>query len=215
MDANKYVKEIVKKIHCDKPRKKDIKMQLLAEIEERVSAGEQLGDIISQMGSVNEVANNFNENISAAEKKRYKRRKTLKIVLPIVVMIAVIIAFAAWSLPKPKDITSSTVFSKNEVDNSFMEVIDLLDEGNYPKLQEKSTPQMKTIFDGDSMDKIKAQMCDDFGDRTTVGTIYEQEIIQQGKHFAICQVNVSYENINITYTITFDENMKLAGLYMK
>lgn len=215
MNADEYVKKIVKNIHCDKARKKDIKMQLLSEIEERVSAGEKLSDIISQMGSVNEVADNFNENISAAEKRKYKRRNVIKIVLPIVVIIAALIAFAAWLLPKPLDIESSTIFSKNEVDNSLMEVIDLLDNDNYLKLQKKATAQMKNVLEADSMKKIKAQMCDDFGNRTAIGTIYEQEILQQGKRFAVCQVNVSYENVSITYTITFDENMKLAGLYLK
>ena len=41
------------------------------------------------------------------------------------------------------------------------------------------------------------------------------EVAQSGKHFATCQAQVSYENIIITYTISFDENMKLSGLFMK
>ena len=41
------------------------------------------------------------------------------------------------------------------------------------------------------------------------------EIRQRGQRYAVVQVAVMYENVEVTYTITFDENMKLAGLYMK
>ena len=41
------------------------------------------------------------------------------------------------------------------------------------------------------------------------------EITQMNRHFAVCQVNVSYENVSVVYTITFDENMNVAGLYFK
>ena len=41
------------------------------------------------------------------------------------------------------------------------------------------------------------------------------EIRQNGQRYVVVQVAVTYENVNVTYTITFDENMKLAGLYMK
>lgn len=33
--------------------------------------------------------------------------------------------------------------------------------------------------------------------------------------YVVGQVTVNYENTNVTYTITFDEDLKLAGLYMK
>ncbi len=41
------------------------------------------------------------------------------------------------------------------------------------------------------------------------------EVLQRGKYFAVCQVTVTYENTSVTYTISFDESMKIAGLYMK
>ena len=41
------------------------------------------------------------------------------------------------------------------------------------------------------------------------------EINQRGQKFAIAQLNVSYENISVTYTLTFDDKMKLAGFYIK
>lgn len=215
MDAYKYVKRILSKVHCGKARKRDIKMQLLAEIDERVSEGENLSDVISQMGSVSEVADSFNENISASEKRKYRVEKVIRRMLSAVLIIVIISAFAAWLIPKGNSIESSTVFTKDEVEKSLIEVIKLLDEENYSELKERATSQMTAFLDANSMKDIKAKICADFGNRVLIGTIYDQEIVQYGRHFAVCQVNVSYENVNIIYTITFDKNMKLAGLYMK
>ena len=46
MTAETYVKQIVKKVKCDKKRKQDIEKQLLYEIEERIETGEKLQDIL-------------------------------------------------------------------------------------------------------------------------------------------------------------------------
>lgn len=42
-----------------------------------------------------------------------------------------------------------------------------------------------------------------------------QEVQQMGQSFAVCQTTVIYENVTVVYTITFDEEMNLAGLYMR
>ena len=52
MTAEKYAKQIVKKIMCSSMKKHDIKKQLLAEIGERRQAGEALSDIMTEMGTV-------------------------------------------------------------------------------------------------------------------------------------------------------------------
>ena len=60
MTAEKYVKQIVKKIACGSQKKRDIKRQLLAEVEDRRQEGENLTEIMAEMGSVQEIADSFN-----------------------------------------------------------------------------------------------------------------------------------------------------------
>ena len=50
MDAKKYVNAIARKIRCDGKKKKEIKKQLLLDIQMRIKQGERLEEIISQMG---------------------------------------------------------------------------------------------------------------------------------------------------------------------
>lgn len=215
MTAENYVKQIVKKIQCDPKRKQDITKQLLAEIRERTDAGADLNAVLNEMGNVREIAEEFNEEISAEDRRRYRRNRRLKIALPILVVLAILTAAVVWWFPKSNDLADSSCFDKDTVEQSLMNVISLLEAGSYDALQELSTDSMSAVMSADYMESVKQSFGIDFGERTSVGTIYSAEIRQMGKHFAVCEVSVTYGAANITYTVSFDENMKLAGLYMK
>lgn len=215
MTAEKYVSSIMKKIQCGKKKKSDIKKQLLSEIDERISSGENIEEVIKEMGSIGEVADSFNEIISDTERRVYKRNKSIKIGLSIIAVLVVILIGVIRLFPKTNSLDESTIFDKQQVEETLIEVIDLMDQQDYVTLQAMSIPQMESVFNESEMEKIINQFSGSFGKRQSIGKIYSQEIIQSKQHFAVCQVTVSYENISITYTISFDENMKVAGLYMK
>ena len=91
----------------------------------------------------------------------------------------------------------------------------LLDDEEYAKLQEDATQQMQSVLNQTTIDQARAQVTSDWGERQSIGTTYATEVIQNGEHYAIAQVTVSYENVNVVYTLTYDADMKLAGLYMR
>ena len=55
----------------------------------------------------------------------------------------------------------------------------------------------------------KASISNDFGKFISYGKIYTAEQKQLGVTYAVVQMNLSYENVSVTYTISFDEDMKL------
>lgn len=215
MTAEKYVKQIVKKIACGSQKKRDIKRQLLAEVEDRRQEGENLTEIMAEMGSVQEIADSFNESLSAEEKKRYKTQKILKIVIPIILAVVILGALLVWVLPRQNDIKDSRIFSQQELENTLLCVIDLLDQGDYDTLKNMGTDEMESAFHVYTMENAKSQISENWGARTSIGNIYMAEVTQMNRHFAVCQVNVSYENVSVLYTITFDDNMNIAGLYFR
>lgn len=219
MKAETYVDKIVKQIQCSKSKKEEIRKQLLGDIRERVAAGESEEAVIAQMGTVEELAQEFNESFSAKERKRSRKsRSTKMIIITILVIIglfAIATALLYWMLPKGTDISESSIFVKEQVEVRVEEVINLLDDGAYDTLAENATEQMAGVLNDEDMDAAKQLVGDDWGARVELGTIYMQEVEQQGVHYVITQVAASYENVTVTYTITFDENMKLAGIYMK
>ena len=215
MDAKKYVNAIARKIKCNGKKKKEIKKQLLMDIDMRMKQGEQLEEIISQMGTVKEIADSFNENISLEEQKRYVRNKVMKIVIPIIVILVFLILFVYWIFPKSYDIEQSKYFSKEQVETAMKETIELLDAGDYTALWERVTPKMQTLLNAETMDNVKGMLSDDWGERKLFGTIYMVELVQGNRHFAIGEITVTYENVSATYRLTYDEDMRLSGIYVR
>lgn len=215
MTAEKYVKMISKRVMCSGKKRKDIQKQLLSEIEERVSGGEKPEEVMAQMGSIGEIAESFNENISDGDKKIFKKRRLIKAVIVAAAVLTLILGTAYWILPKASDISSSEIFTEPDVRSVLMDTIDMLDAGDYQGLSDNAASEMKKYLQKHKMEEFKNSLCANWGDRKMMGEVYMQEVIQMNKHYATCQVNVTYENVSVVYTISFDRNLKIAGLYMK
>ena len=215
MTANQYVNAITKKIKCSGDKKKEIKQQLLTDINLRIDQGEKPEDVMAQMGSVKEIADSFNENISDSEKKRYSRNKTLKIVIPCVLVLVLLLGFGYWIIPKSYDIGKSGYFNAADVETAMKETVELLDSGEYELLQENAIAQIKPFLNSEALEKGKEPISDDWGEREKFGAVYMVELVQCGSHFAVGEITVSYENVAVTYRLTYDKDMRLAGIYMR
>ncbi|NBJ93797.1 DUF3887 domain-containing protein [Parablautia muri] len=215
MNAERYVKAIARKIKCNGEKKKEIKKQLLMDIHLRLKQGERLEDIISQMGTVKEIAEGFNENIPLEEQKRYVRNQVLKIVIPIVVILVLLIVFVFWMLPKSFDIEQSKYFSKEQVEAAMKETVALLDAEDYAALQEGAIPQMESILNAETMNDAKKLLSDDWGERKQFGAVYMVELVQGSRHYAVGEIVVTYENVSATYRLTYNEDMCLTGIYVR
>lgn len=215
MDAKQYVNAIVRKIKCNGKKKKEIEKQLLLDIQMRIKQGERLEEIISQMGTVKEIADSFNENISRKEQKQYVRNKVMKIVIPIILVLVFLILFVYWMFPKSFDMEQSKYFNKEQVETAMKETIELLDAGDYIALQDRSTSQMQTLLNAETMEDAKGLLSDDWGERKLFGAVYMVEMIQGNRHFAVGEITVTYENVSATYRLTYDEDMRLSGIYVR
>ncbi|MDE7266180.1 MAG: DUF3887 domain-containing protein [Lachnospiraceae bacterium] len=215
MDAKKYVNAIVRKIKCNGNKKKEIKKQLLMDIDMRMKQGEALEEIILQMGTVKEIADSFNENISLEEQKRYAGNKVMKIVISAITVLVFLGLFVYWIFPKWYDIEQSKYFNKEQVESAMKETIELLDAGDYTALRENVTPQMQTLLNAETIEDVKGVLSDDWGERKMFGAVYLVEMVQGSKHFAIGEITVTYENVSATYRLTYDADMRLAGIYVR
>ncbi len=215
MNANQYVNAVIKKIKCNGRKKEEIKRQLLTDIDMRMGQGERLEEIISEMGSVQEIADSFNETISPTEQKKYRRNKALKIILPIAAALILLSVLLYWMFPKGRDIEQSKYFDKAQVEAAMKETVTLLDEGASDALLENAIPQMQQYLDQAGIKKIKAVMSDDWGERQSFGAVYMTELVQGNQHLVVGEITVTYENISVIYRLTYDKDMKLAGLYVR
>ena len=215
MGEKKYVNAVARKLKCDGKRKREIKKQLLADIQMRENQGERLEEIISRMGKAGELADGFNENISVEEQRRYARNKVLKIVIPTVLAVIFIGMAGFWMLPKTVDIEESRVFDKEEVEAVMKETIELLDAEDYDALQKNAIPTMKPLLNAETRENMRRTLSDDWGERKQFGAVYMVEVIQGNSHLAVGERTVTYENVSVTYRLTYDEDMRFAGIYVR
>lgn len=215
MTAEKYVNCIVRKIRCGSKRKREIRKQLLADIRMQTEQGARLEDVIRQMGAVDEIAESFNENISKAERRRYLTGKCLRIILPIVLILGVLMGAGYWFIPRTADISQSNCFEQEAVERKMQETITLFNAGDYEALRAEAIPQMQPHLNEEEMGSAREQTAADWGEFQRFGTVYMQELIQGNNHYVVGEITATYENVSVIFRLMYDENMKLAGLYMR
>lgn len=215
MDEKRYVNAVARKLKCGGTRKREIKRQLLADMQARENQGERLDDIISRMGKAEEIAEGFNENISVEERKRYARNRVLKIVIPIALALVFLGMAGYWLFPKTVDIEKSRYFDKEEVEAAMKETVELLDAEEYATLQENAIPQMQSVLNAETRKSMRETLSDDWGERRQFGAVYLVEVVQGNRHLAVGEMTVTYENVSVTYRLTYDEDMRFAGIYVR
>ena len=87
--------------------------------------------------------------------------------------------------------------------------------GSPVAMAEIATSEMQPYLTEEKMEEAKKTIGDDWGTFRNFGKTYMTEIGQDGQSFAMVQMNASYDNVSVIYTLTFDAEMKLAGIYMK
>lgn len=215
MTREKYVNAVVHRVKCSRSKRKEIRQQLISDISAAEENGEGMEIIFKRMGSVKALAREFNENLPDVERKKYKHKKWLCIFSAVIVILMILAAVIWWIFPKYSELDSNGKFQEEIVEARTKEVVQMLDNDDFASLQEMATPAMEHALIPEIIKGYKSQISDDWGEFQSWGRIYMMEVNQMGKKYAVVQAMAGYENASVTYTITFDEDMKLAGLYLR
>lgn len=209
-----YINQIMKKLKCSAKKKKEIRRQLEAEISEfGTDAG--MPELVARLGKPSEIAEEFNQSFPEQEKKKYKKEKYAKIAGCIAAVLILCALFVFWALPKTYSLENSSIFSEKDVIEQAETVITLLDAKEYEALAAASDPVMEDYLREDMIEAAKAQVCSEWGERVSIGNTYTAGVSQMGKKGAVVEMHVDYENVSVLYTLSFNEDMKLQGLFIK
>lgn len=134
-----------------------------------------------------------------------KISRFLSLVL-LVVFSAALLAGCASKLPEGYD--------EDELKASAEVVINLLNQRDSVGLNEMMTEDMKAGLTEEVQAQIFAFL-DKSGTMKEISSMGVSGSEENGITFAVVIAKVAYENRDITYTIGFDPDMKLAGLYLQ
>ena len=216
MADKNYIRKIMKRLKCSKGKRMEIKKDLTMDILAAEENGENWEDIKKRMGDPEGIAAEFNSNFSEEERKKYKKEKSIKRTLSVVCVIILILAAGFyWVVPKSIPIEQSKIFSEKEIVEKAEDIIRLVEAGDYEALRESAIQKLGPAIKEEVLEGVKNSLGSDWGSFQSFGNYYIAEIKQMGKRTGVIQLNASYENTSITYTISFNEDMKLIGLYLK
>lgn len=215
MTKQDYVKQVVKKLICPQDKKADIERQLLSDIEIALGEGRPLEEILDEMGEPEALAKEFNDNFGGSSKPQGKRRMVITVILVVALVLAALAGLAYWALPKQRDIGDSGKFTAYVVEQYSTEVVGAFSRGDYDTLESYYSKEMQEAVTRQMLEDFKPVIGDDWGEYRGVGTAYMAEVNQRGKAYVLVQLNATYENVSVTYTLTFNSEMQLVGFYMK
>ena len=215
MKAETYAGKVARRVKCSGKKRREIKRQFLSDIAARQETGEPLEEIFRGMGTPAEAARELNGDLSKRERSVHTRNLVVKILCVVLAVLVILAGFVYWLLPKGYGIGHSGSFTQEDVESQAMTVIALLDAEDYEALQAISIEEMREFVNPQTLEAAKELVGDDWGAFRGYGSRYMQELSQMGRDYAIIQITANYENVNVTYTITFDEELRLAGIYMR
>lgn len=216
MNQRTYIKAVCKRLKCTAAKKREIEKQLESDISMALENGETLEQICQRMGTPKEAAEEFNENLPEEELKKAKRAKICRISAIVLGIVLLLCLSGYWVMPKTTVISESRIFEEHQLETEAAAVISALDAGDYKALQSQyAEEEMKPYLTEEVIEQAKKSVSDGWGKQISLGKAYMVEITQMGKTFATVQMNVHYENADVTYTISFNPDYKLSGLYMK
>ncbi|MCM1040354.1 MAG: DUF3887 domain-containing protein [Roseburia sp.] len=215
MDKENYVNQIVKKVKCSKSKKEEIRRQILADISARIAAGEQFSQVVESMGTIEEIAEEFNQNLSPEEIKVYKKSRLLRNLVSALIVLVILCAFVWWWLPKTYEFGHSGKFVKETVEEKVEETILLINADDFEALKAYAEEELQSALTKEAIDEGRAYLGDNWGEMLEIGTVYMAEVEQKGKSYLFTQVHVTYENVKVIYTINFDDKMRLIGIFFQ
>ena len=144
-----------------------------------------------------------------------KSKKIYRIITTVIAVVVVGVWMFSWMQKQSSGLENSEIFSSEVVEAEMRNVIELLNKEDYDALHEISDDTMKEFLTPEVWGDAKVQFSENWGELEKLGNIYLSEAEQNGLPMVAGQVKATYENVKVTYTIVFNEEMQLAGLYIK
>lgn len=138
-------------------------------------------------------------------------KKLIGIVLSVM-LLGVMVFAAGCASTKLSD-----AFDETTVTETAKEVTGYMDEENYDSILEMMREDLQALLPAETLkESADAYIADRgaFKEYKSIAVI-GQKIKDTEEDTAVAVVVVSYENQKVTYTITFDVDMKIIGFYLK
>ena len=106
-------------------------------------------------------------------------------------------------------------FDVQVVEQHVMATIDRFEKDDIAGLQREATLELRPHLTAEQVTGAKAEFAPKWGPRGAVGKPLMTAGKEGDKWYVICELAVGYKATAVVYRLTYDENMKLAGFFVR
>lgn len=125
--------------------------------------------------------------------------------------LLLIMAIASITLVGCSSSKLSDRYDENEVKVSAQEIVKLLNDEDYEAIDEKMSENLKSAASVDDIKVAWQPLKESMGAFDSIS----KETVVGNEGLATTAVVAKYKNGSVTFTLTFNEELKLEGIYMK
>ena len=108
-----------------------------------------------------------------------------------------------------------TPFDVQVVEQHVMATIARFEKDDVTGLQAEATTELRPHLTAEQISGAKAEYAPKWGARAGIGKPLMTAGKEGDKWYVICELAVGYKATAVVYRLTYDENMKLAGLFVR
>ena len=106
-------------------------------------------------------------------------------------------------------------FDVQVVEQHVMATITRFEKDDIAGLQAEATTGLRPHLTAEQVTGAKAEFAPKWGARAGVGKTMMTAGMDGDKWYVICEIAVGYKTTAVVYRLTYDENMKLAGFFVR
>lgn len=106
-------------------------------------------------------------------------------------------------------------FDVQVVEQHVMATIDRFEKDDIAGLQREATLELRPHLTAEQVTGAKAEFAPKWGPRGAVGKPLMTAGKEGDKWYVICELAVGYKATAVVYRLSYDENMKLAGFFVR
>ena len=139
-------------------------------------------------------------------------KKQIKSIVAVTLILALSIGVFGCAAAKLPD-----GFDKDEVGTAAEEIVGLATEGDFDSIIASMREDLKGSITPDQLKEGWGPIFQNAGTFVSISKTVLSGISDKntGEEYAMAQVLVKYDKANLVYTLSFDKDLKLVGLYLK
>ena len=122
---------------------------------------------------------------------------------------------AAEQTQTQEQAAEQTPFDVQVVEQHVMATIARFEKDDVTGLQAEATTELRPHLTAEQISGAKAEYAPKWGARAGIGKPLMTAGKEGDKWYVICELAVGYKATAVVYRLTYDENMKLAGLFVR